>query len=211
MEFVKNKKCTKCKQFKSLDRFGKNKKTKDKLRSWCFECLNELSKSNSRTKKGVITTIYNSQKQNSKRRGHRPPEYTRKELQDWAFSQEIFHVLYNEWKNSGYSKMLKPSFDRKYDDIHYCFNNIQIMTWQQNKEKQTLSFMKNILPNSGYLNGGHKPVLALNDDDTIFMEFISLNDAKRHFGLKTHSNISLCCQGKRNKTAGHKWRYKDEN
>lgn len=205
-----SKQCTKCKQYKPFVRFAKNKKCKDGLGSWCLDCCNVLFKEKNKTKKGVISTIYNSQKQSSIRRGHRPPDYTKKELEEWAFSQEKFHTLYNEWKNSGHKKHLKPSVDRKYDDIHYCFSNIQLMTWQENKDKQTLCFMNNTLANSGYLNGGHKQVEALNEDGSLFKKFISINEAKRYFGLKSHGNITLCCQGKRNIVAGYKWRYSND-
>ena len=97
----------------------------------CDECILYYN----RTKKGVLGTIWRSQKHNSKERGHRPPEYTRVELKDWLYSQPKFHELYNEWKLSGYKDRLKPSIDRKLDSVHYCFGNIQLMTWDENRAK----------------------------------------------------------------------------
>jgi hypothetical protein len=201
------KKCTKCLEFKTFDMFQKHKYTKDKLASWCTDCKNIQSYEIARTKEGVIKTIYFSQKRSSKRRNHRMPEYSLQELLEWCFSQTKFHELYNEWANSGFLKMLKPSIDRKYDDIHYCFKNIQLMTWQENKDKQTKCFIDNTLANAGYFGGGHREVEAINEDGSVFKHFISLAQAKRFFNLKTHSNIVMCCQGKKNKCAGYKWRY----
>ena len=96
---------------------------------------NDRVKTYQKTKEGVSAVIYNTQKRNSKLRGHRPPEYNLKELREWLYSQTKFHELYNEWKLSGYKKNLKPSVDRKHDAIHYCFSNIQLMTWRENNEK----------------------------------------------------------------------------
>jgi len=38
---VKQKRCTKCKEWKSESEFGKLRRSKDGLRWWCFECRNE--------------------------------------------------------------------------------------------------------------------------------------------------------------------------
>lgn len=41
---IKTKKCSKCKQEKTLDKFCKNKKTKDGYESWCGQCKNKQNK-----------------------------------------------------------------------------------------------------------------------------------------------------------------------
>ncbi len=89
------------------------------------------------TKKSLAAKIWYNQRSNSRTRGHRMPEYTKKELYEWMMSQEIFHKLFSEWKESGFDTWLRPSVDRKCDDIHYCMNNIQLMTWQENADKNT--------------------------------------------------------------------------
>ncbi len=114
-------------------------------KSLCKDCEREAVVKYQKTKKGVIGLLYNSQKKHSKTRGHRPPEYTKQEFKDWIVSQTLFHELYDEWKQSGYIRRLKPSVDRKYDDIHYCMSNIQLMTFGENNAK----------PNVGNYKDGH--------------------------------------------------------
>ncbi len=116
--------CTKCKGEKE-----------DNNKPYCTPCRAGIDLDYSRTKKGVVTQLYKHQRTNSKKRGHRMPEYSKKELEDWLYSQSLFHELYNEWVQSGYKNRLKPSIDRKDDDIHYCMANIQLMTWQANNKK----------------------------------------------------------------------------
>jgi hypothetical protein len=88
-----------------------------------------------RTKKGLISVIYGSQRASSKKRGHAYPTYSKEELRDWLYSQPKFHELYNDWKDSGYHKDLKPSVDRIKSELPYTFNNIQLMTWAENNSK----------------------------------------------------------------------------
>ena len=107
--------------------------------SLCKICKSSSTKDTSRTKDGIVTTIYKGQKQSSKKRGHRPPEYSKKVLREWLFSQVIFHELYNEWVQSGYMRRLKPSVDRKEDSVHYCMSNIQLMTSGDNNGKRYVS------------------------------------------------------------------------
>ena len=38
---VKQKRCTKCKEWKDESKFGKQRRSKDGLRHWCFECRNK--------------------------------------------------------------------------------------------------------------------------------------------------------------------------
>ncbi len=103
--------------------------------SWCNECNSKNHKNWSRTKLGLVGYIYESQKSASKRRGHRAPEYTKDELKEWLYSQPKYHELYSEWVRSTYDTDLKPSVDRKHNDIHYCMSNIQLMTWRANRLK----------------------------------------------------------------------------
>ena len=127
--------CNKCLIPKDHNEFGKCKTCKDNLRPSCKSCYNKMRTEEFRTKEGMIKMAFKSQKRNSKIRGHRAPEYNLKELTEWCFSQKLFHELYDEWKQSKFDKNLHPSIDRKYDEIHYCFQNIELMTWKENFEK----------------------------------------------------------------------------
>ncbi len=88
-----------------------------------------------RNKSRFAKYILHVQKASSRHRGHRLPEYDEQTLHDWLMSQEKFHVLFEEWKQSGWDTNLKPSIDRKSNDVHYCLSNIQLMTWEENRQK----------------------------------------------------------------------------
>ena len=153
------------------------------------------------TKKGLVTCIYGHQRGNSKKRNHRMPEYTNKELKEWCFSQEKFHILYSEWKQSGFEKRLRPSIDRKNDYIHYCFTNIQIVTWKENNDKQytdRISGKNNKISKSCEQYKGNVKVA----------EYYSTSEASRVTGIN-QGNIATCCRGKVKKAGGYQWRYKE--
>ena len=160
-----------------------------------------------RTKKGLCFNIYNDQKANSKTRRHRPPEYSRDELKEWLMSQTLFHELHNEWEQSGYKRGLRPSVDRKHDDIHYCFNNIQLMTLRENETKFFISMVK--------CEVIHKvnPQRRVNQYDkemNLIAEYNSMMEASRATGL-SQGNIWGVCNEARKTTGGYIWRYIDED
>ena len=90
----------------------------------------------SKTEKGVINKIFFQQLRSSKKRGHEPPEYSRKEFYEWVVSNDKWNKLFNEWKNNNFETMKKPSVDRLDDKKGYCFKNIRLVTWKENLEKQ---------------------------------------------------------------------------
>lgn len=135
--FIYMKTCSKCKI--QTNNFGPDKTKKTGLSSQCRECSNKRIKLYNKTKEGLITKIFRDQRKSSKKRGHRMPCYTIKELKKWVFSQEKFHILYEKWVKSGYKKNKIPSLDRKNNLIGYSFDNIQIVTWEYNHIKQVKS------------------------------------------------------------------------
>ena len=52
-----------------------------------------------------------------------------------------------------------------------------------------------------------KSVLQIDKTNKIIAEFPSIMEVERQFGIN-HSNISQCCNGKRNTVGGFKWQYK---
>ena len=159
-----------------------------------------------KSKSGLISNIYSSQKQSSKKRLHNPPTYSKEWLENWLLINPEFHRLYDIWVISGYDKMLKPSVDRIDDNIGYTEYNIQLMTWRENKEKYYNNIRKNISTNKGLFNKGHKSVRQFDLDNNFIAEYISLHDAERQTGILSQ-NISKVCKGKRKSTGGYLWRY----
>jgi len=184
------KKCSRCTETKLIFR---------KHSTVCRECMNADKKARRQTKEGVVVSIYDGQKGSSKKRNHRPPEYTLEELSEWLYSQKLFHELYSEWTNSGHKRRLKPSVDRKHDDIHYCMSNIQLMTWGENESKAHLDHRE------GRLIYDQQPVQQLQLDGTVIEDFISQSEASRVTGIP-QANIWKVLEGQRHSAGGFKWR-----
>ena len=154
-------------------------------------------------KSGLITRIYVDQVRNGKRRGHGVPTYSKQELTDWLFSQKKFHVLYDNWKRLDYQSEYKPSIDRKDDYIGYTMDNIQIMTWGENRAKGH-SDMRN-----GINNKQSSTILQYSLDGTFIQEHYSISSAARLLGVK-RKNISNCLNRMSKHSGGFLWEYKNE-
>jgi hypothetical protein len=98
----------------------------------------------------------------------------------------MFHYLYDNWAKSGYKKELSPSFDRLDDYKSYTFDNIQIMTWAENRKKY----------NSDVLNGVNNKrsvsVVQMNMNGTFVAEHYSIHQAGRKTGVE-YRNIHRAC------------------
>jgi hypothetical protein len=192
---METKVCTTCNEVRDSVLFGEN-------RAKCKLCRKEEHLSAQRTKEGVVSRIYRTQKTNSKVRGHRAPEYTKQELQEWLFSQKLFHELHSEWKESGYLKRLKPSVDRKQDGIHYCMNNIQLMTWQANEAKAHEDSKTHKLSTGR----SKRAIRQLTLGGVFVAEFISGGEVIRQTGFKSTSDALRCRTG-HNRAYGFLWEY----
>jgi len=126
------------------------------------------------------------------RRGHRPPEYTLEQLGDWVKSQPKFFELLDEWIKSNKATPLYPSVDRKDNSIHYCFNNIQLMTWRENNAKQNFEM--------------GKAVTQLDKKGRVINSYKSIRSAARELNI-CQSAITKVCKGKMNTTGGYRWEY----
>lgn len=153
-----------------------------------------------RSKKGIVTTIYGSQKKSSKRRGHPLPNYTLKELRDWMHSQPDFDILYKEWVKSGFDSKKKPSCDRIDDYAPYTIDNIRLVTWEENNNR---NYENKI---NGKNTKQSKSVLQLTLEGIVVGEYHSIHHAWRETGSH-YSNISACCHGRLEKTGGFIWRF----
>jgi len=189
---MKSKKCSKCKNILQIDNFGlKNKK----YRSECKECR----KKERQTENGLITSIYSSQKSNSKRRGHLMPEYSKIELIKWLYNNN-FKTLYNNWVKSNYNSNLKPSVDRLNDERCYSFSNIRLVTWHENNKKGY----------SNVINGVDKRKLRSVNKYSVWGYFLrtyySISQAERETNISS-SRISSVCKNEKGTAGGFMWRY----
>jgi len=192
----------KCGKYKAISEFYMNG---DRRASQCKECIKKQVMDRARTRLGLAGVIYARQHTFSKKRGHPPPNYTLKEFRLWLFDCLLFEELYLAWVKSGYDKMTIPSVDRLDDSKPYSLDNIQIMTWRENKQKAHRDMRE------GKIIHGTKPHkaivhLVLHSDEII--EYPSVREASRLFG-KSASHISHTCNGN-HKAYGDLWYFKED-
>ena len=193
--------CHKCGTTKLKTKFSKDKNTKDKLSSTCKKCVSILNYRYFKTKDGLISRMYGSQRSNSKKRGDIPPAYTKQDLRDWLYSQKKFHHLFHLWEVSNYDKMLVPSVDRLNDYEPYTFSNIQLMTWIENKNKGEKDKL------DGINNKQNRAIIQFSIDGDFIKEYYSLAQAGRELSI-SRASIRRCCQGKAKSACGFRWKYK---
>ncbi len=200
-EFKMLKRCTQCKIDKDISCFSVGK-------SECKSCASIRNKIFRQSIKGLITTIYQNQKKNSKSRGHNPPQYTKQELYIWITKQPNFEMLYNEWVISGYSKNKIPSIDRIDDSIGYSFENIQLVDFYTNKNKYNKQKIKGIAYKSN-----NTPVIGTSTKTGENVEFHSISEAARCVSGSADGSANIC-KSIKNKTItayGYKWEYKTKD
>lgn len=145
------------------------------------------------SKHQLTKKIYSTQITSSRWRDHPLPAYTHQELTAWLNSQPKFDRLYNEWVRSGFIKSLVPSIDRTDDNLPYTFDNIKLMTWEENYRKGCVTRCKAVdqYTKSGALIGSYK----------------SMGEAAKAIGLKSIGGISSCCLGYSKHCKGFIWQY----
>ena len=195
--------CSKCKIEKDFSDFSKNKTRKDWFQHICKECANIEYLHYSRTREWLIYWIYRSQKKTSKRRNYNLPNYSSEELKVWIFNQPNFEELYNNWATSWYKKDLIPSIDRKNDYKPYSFNNIQLMTWIENRKKAYLDMKE------WRNNKQSKVIIWVNINTWEEIIFHSIRNASRFVEI-SRTWISECCSWQRITAWGYKWRYYED-
>ena len=143
--------------------------------------------------KYISRTIYGRQLNSSKERGHNPPAYTLEELRYWMQQQDNLSSLMKAYKESNGDSNLKPSVDRKKDHLPYTFDNIQLGTWKENRDKEN--------------DKKRVAVIQMTLEGEFIKEWTSAREAGRALGID-QSNISKVCRGLFKKSGGFKWSYK---
>lgn len=155
----------------------------------------EWTRNYRKTWKGLIVNIYDAQKQRCKGKD-RCLYYSLEQFKEWCELSSKMSRLYINWKKSGYETLLKPSIDRMDPTKGYEFENIQVLTWRENREKGARD--KIILLG--------KKILQLDMSGKTIKQFGSLGEASTTLKINK-ANIWSALNGKRLSAGGFKWRY----
>jgi hypothetical protein len=171
-----------------------------RLMKECKQCQKAKTLAYYRTIDGLISGIYTNQKGNSEQRGSFGPSYSLEDLSEWIKSQKYFINLYNDWVNSNYDRWLVPSVDRLEVTKSYSLDNIELVTWKENSNRENLRIKNGDNPNIT------KKVNKLSNNGTHLCTYVSVHDAARQNNLQA-TNIVKVCKKKRQTTGGYKWEY----
>lgn len=183
------KNCCDCNETKDLCYFTVKTSCKDGYEPRCRKCRS--IKYNKSTPTLLAKKMLNTQIINSNLREHEAPTYTVLELTQWLMEQPRFPVMYTEWELAGYPKAKAPSIDRLDDNAGYALDNIQLLTWEENRAKGGAAKKANTL----IVN--HRAVNAYNKDGSLYKQYASMATAMREFGGKASQSwgISTVCNG----------------
>lgn len=147
------------------------------LKGLCRTCARKFPKP-------FLRETYFSQINNSRVRGLPLPNYSFEEFRSWILTQPNFKSLYKAWVNSKFDKYLKPSVDRIKEWETYTLDNIQIITWAENKAKGELDCKE------GKRYHITKPICSFDlETEELCAQYFSAHEAQRQLGIK-HNTIS---------------------
>jgi len=149
------------------------------------------------TKRGVIRNIFTHIKERGAKY-NRIVEFNSDQLYGWMITKPEFHIVFAQWVDSGFARANKPSIDRIDPLQDYLWTNIQITTYQFNRDKGDKE--KEIL--------WGKPIIQLDMNGNELNRFPSIKQAVKDLNL-CQSLISAVLLGKRNHTGGFKFIYEN--
>lgn len=141
-----------------------------------------------RSPKGVLTNMYDHM-----RRRH-SVEFTLKEFHERFLTDRRFLRLHAEWVEKGFDRSSKPSLDRINRKKPYTIRNTQMLTWAENRYKQTME------------RRSRKGVVIQLLNGRVVGRYLSQREAVRVTGL-TQGLISNVLNGRRNHTGGYQFVY----
>lgn len=203
--------CHSCKMTKGSSEFtwinylGPQKNGLSRVTSLCNFCRAKQKLATYRTPEGKLRYIYKHQVKNSIQRGHSVPQYTEQELIKTYIKDQKYILLYKNWVASGYASLLGPSLDRKDESKGYSFDNIELMTWQENSEKEYKLHRE-----GNSINTDLKPVWQYSLKGQFIEYYMSQNEAARNVEGVTQQTISKCCLGEIQRAGRFRWFFEEQ-
>ena len=149
----------------------------------------------------LIARMYNGMKQRSKEKT-REFHIDREWFFDYVNNSPVFEALMLGWIRSNYSKDFVPSVDRINPLLPYTPQNIQLITWKTNTERNHKHMKEGVYGNT-------KPVLQLDQNMRKIKEFVSASEAMRQTKID-QSDISKVARGLRASAGGYYWMFKED-
>ena len=193
--------CKKCGIDNPLSQFSISPSLSSGLSNKCKRCCSDYALARARSRDGLVTKIHASQKERSRRRGHSAPDYDLQGLRQWVFNQDNFETLFSAWEKSGYERMLSPSVDRLDDFKGYSFDNIRLVSWQENLSKQHMDIHLG--------KGTSAKVSAPVSQYSLAGDYIASYRSKKAAALATgtpRTGISNCISGLAKTSGGYRWK-----
>jgi len=156
--------CNKCNLEKLNNEFNLHSTKYPILKPYCKSCQKEYDDYYSKTPHGLITSLYKSLKSSTKSRKHPPIMFLKDEFIGWLYKNDYLS-LYTEWVLSNYDRGKRPSVDRLEDDKHYFFENMRLITWEENDKK--------------YKDSVKIPIITLDLSDNSLISYESVRFASR--------------------------------
>jgi len=145
-----------------------------------------------KTKKGVLTNIY------SHMRERHQVSFSLKEFHTMFLNDKKFDRLYKDWLKSKCNKQLKPSIDRIDCKKAYTKNNIQMLTWAENRFKQSKLDGKR----------GRKPAVLQLLGNKVVKRFLSQRHTVKELDIH-QGNLSSVLNGKRQTVNSYRFIYEN--
>lgn len=197
---IKMKKCTRCKLFKKLKEFSKNKSRKDGLRNWCKDCRKSFREEN-KEKISEQKKIYHrkypwkrilcSIKQrcnNLKCKSYK--DYGERGIKCLITEIEIKQL----WFRDKAYLMKKPSIDRINNNGNYCLENCRFIEFSENSTERNIRISSKVVYQYD-LNGN------------FIKDWKSVTSASKQLKISKEA-ISICARKITKSSGGFVWIYK---
>lgn len=172
---------------------------------------NEYNKLYRQKHKGDVTywytKTYGRLKRDNKNKFNLPLPFDKEEFKEWIITNYKFRLeeMLKEYKENNYKKELCPSIDRIDDFKSYTFDNMQLLTWEENNNKGRASLKNKRQCSEMAKRVWSKKVVQKDLEGNVIAVFNSTHDVERILGFDS-SLIAKACRG--NKVSkGYRWNY----
>jgi len=168
---------------------------------------------NKRTINGWLTKVYGRMRHTSKYRKHPVPRFSKDEFKEWALKNGLKNMM-KTWDKLGCPKNKTPSVNRLNDYGIYEFNNMELITWEENNKKGKDSVKTKELVHSKLGSIAKKmfskPVIKSDLNNKVLAIYPSAREAARQ--NKTDGGaIARVCRGGKHTHHNFKWNYYEIN